>query len=332
MDRISRAEVGGPYASHDDALRAIQNKGFDADPADLTVQEGSADDGDDGTSKESSLKRAAADPMTAQQPRSVTSPNPTTQQVTPDAERDDPSSLPGAPEDGQKPGAMSGPLAKTTKPSQTPSGGGGGMPGPGGEDGDDVSGDENPQDPESQQYDANDGGGSDPIGGAIASIAAQVIRDNPDLFLDHARRVARKVVGKLVQANGLMPHIEDPLANKTPLDVVNDVRKTLPKGSPAAAPSHEDERDEHHGDPAHPLGDHPDDEDDDDSSLPGHMPMGFQRGPRGNLLAATPEAGVGAEAAGVGAAAEGAGAEAAGAAGAEGLGAGLGELAPLLLV
>ncbi len=306
MDRISRAEVGGPYASHDDAMRAIQNKGFDADPADLTVQEGSSDDDDD-TSKESSLRRQAS-PLPppadsgggATMSPPVTNPNPTTQQITPQDPKDpmDTGSSSGAPESPQDQMGMGSPLAKTTKPSQVPSGGGGGMPGPG-EDGDDVSGDENPQDPSSQQYDANDGGGPDPIGGAIASIAMRVMRDNPGTDEQSARRVARKVVGRLVQADvwNMRPHIEDPLADKNPLSVIHDVVKTLPKGSPAAAPSHED---------------------DDESSLPA-APV---RGPAGRMTPApAAEAGAGEAAAGAGAAAEGAG-----------LASGLGELAPLLLL
>jgi hypothetical protein len=129
-------------------------------------------------------------------------------------------------------------------------------------------------------------------------------------------------VGKMIEANALMPNIEDPLADKSPLSVINDVRKTLPKGSPAAAPSHEDDGGEDAPGPGsgEPDGG-PDEDDDDDSSLPGPMPMGFQRGADGRLLAGAPGA-AGTEAAGAGLLGAGAAAEGAGAA----------ELAPLLLL
>lgn len=351
MDRLSRAEVGGPYASHDDAMRAIQNKGFDADPADLTVQEGSSDK-EEGSSKESSLKHAGfpppadsgagvkvkpqpkdplADKDTQDIPESAppaevpeTVPDDTADPTAPD----NGSSLPGVPQDAQEtedPFGTPSPQVVTTKPAQMPSGGGGGMPGTPGtpdQDGDTVGSEEDVQVPPpnlaSGQFDdeapAETMETPDPIGKAVTSVTAQVMRDNPDLPEDLARRVARKVVGKMLQANALMPHIEDPLRDKMPHELVKPIIKSLPKGSPAAAPSHEDDA----RDPAALIGDHPDDEDeDDDSSLP--MAPGFQRGGDGNLLAASPRAGAGAasEAAGVGAATEGAG---------------LAELAPLLLL
>jgi hypothetical protein len=335
VDRISRAEVGGPYASHDDAMRAIQNKGFDTDPADLTVQEGTSDDD---SSKQAvrkqakfpppadsgggaTMKPAPEDPLKGTEPKDAqdVTKDPT-DDVAPDdtadpTAPDNGSSLPGAPEEPVDPLGDPETQVTTTKPAQIPSGGGGGLPGAPGEDApgmpdenEDALGSEEDvsKPPEETAIPET----TDPVGGAIDQVTAQILRDNPELPHTLARKVARKVVGKVVQANALMPNIEDPLADKSPLSVVKDVVKTLPKGSPAAAPSHED--DDGADEPGH---------DDDDSSLPGPMPMGFQRGPGGRLLAATPEAGVGAEAAGMGAAAEG-----------TGLAAGAAELAPLLLL
>ena len=353
MDRISRAEVGGPYASHDDAMRAISNKGFDADPADLTVQEGDSDGG--GDSKQASLKQAKfpppadsgggatmkpspEDPLkdNAEAPKDAQNIDPTDDAAPDDTADptapDNGSSLPTAPDAS---GAPVDPLGDpetqvtTTKPAQIPSGGSGGMPGAPGEetpgmpeeDGDVPGSEEDVSEPPEATAQT-----TDPVGGAIDQVTAQILKDNPELPHTLARRVARKVVGKMIQANALMPNIEDPLADKSPLSVINDVRKTLPKGSPAAAPSHED--DDGADAPADPS-DHqgePDSEsegerDGDDSSLPGPMPLGFQRGGDGRLLAGgAPEAGVGAEAAGL------AGAEGAG------LASGAAELAPLLLL
>lgn len=350
MDRISRAEVGGPYASHDDAMRAIDNKGFDADPADLTVQEGSSDDD---SSKQASLKQAKfpppadsgggatmkpapEDPLKGTEPAPKDAQSPDAPPVAADPADDvapddtaDPtapdngSSLPGAPGEADDPFAVSGPQVTTTKPAQIPSGGGGGMPGMPGDDGETPGMPEEDGDAVGSEEDVSQPpeatATTDPIGSAVDQVTAQVRRDNPDLPEALARRVARKVVGKMIEANGLMPNIEDPLANKSPLSVVKDVAKTLPKGSPAAAPSHED--DDGADAPGPGSGEPDGGPEDDDSSLPGHMPMGFQRGPGGRLLAGTPEAGVGAEAAGMGAAAEG-----------TGLAAGAAELAPLLLL
>lgn len=329
MDRISRAEVGGPYASHDDAMRAIQNKGFDSDPADLTVQEGSSDDDDD-SSKQASLKQAKfpppadsgagatmkpapEDPLKVKDAKPEETPEdagksdeaapPFGDDAAPDdtadpTAPDNGSSLPEAPGEAEDPFAMSGPQVTTTKPAQIPSGGGGGMPGvPGMPEGDgDMPGDEEDVSVDPPQEGETPDTAQDPVSSAIDKVTAQVRRDNPDLPGVLARRVARKVVGKMIQANGLMPDIEDPLANKSPLSVVRDIVKTVPKGSPAAAPSHEDDADGDDGD--------------DDSSLP------FHRGPAGRM---SPGAAPAAE--GAGAAAEGAG-----------LLEGAAELAPLLLV
>lgn len=44
MDRLSHAEVGGPYSSREDAERAIRAGSFDQNAAELAVQEGSEDD------------------------------------------------------------------------------------------------------------------------------------------------------------------------------------------------------------------------------------------------------------------------------------------------
>lgn len=333
MDRISRAEVGGPYASHDDAMRAIQNKGFDADPADLTVQEG---DSDDDTSKEAVRKQAKFPPPADSGGGATSKPSPEdplkdnvpepkdAQNIDPtdDAAPDDTadptapdngSSLPSAPEEAVDPLGDPETQVTTTKPAQVPSGGGGGMPGmsgmpyeetPGTADDteDSVGSEEDVSEPPEATAQT-----TDPVGGAIDQVTAMILEDNPHLPHHLVRRVARKVVGKMVEANALMPNIEDPLAHTSPLQPIRDVIKTLPKGSPSAAPSHEGDA---HGD--------------DDSSLPGPMAPGFQRGGDGRLLAATPEAGVGAEAAGL----AGAGAAAEG----TGLAAGAAELAPLLLL
>ncbi len=332
MDRISRAEVGGPYASHDDAMRAIQNKGFDSDPADLTVQEGSSDDGDD-TSKESSLRTQAKFPPPADSGGGATmKPSPEdplkdNAEAPKDAENVDPTddaapddtADPTAPDNGSSlpvaPDASGAPVdplgdpetqVTTTKPAQIPSGGGGGMPGESGATGEEGE-DGLPDDTEDAVGSEEDvskppeatAQTSDPVGSAIDQVTAQIFQDNPELPHTLARRVARKVVGRLVQADvwNMRPHIEDPLADKNPLEVIHDVVKTLPKGSPAAAPSNED------------------DSGDDDSSLP--APVRRRR----RTPAPAAEAGAGEAAAGVGAAAEGAG-----------LASGAAELAPLLLL
>lgn len=343
MDRVSRAEVGGPYASHDDAMRAIQNKGFDSDPTELTVQEGSSDDDDEGSSKESSLKQAKFPPPADSGGGATMKPAPedplksskdTAKDAAPvPAETDDADAAPDdtadptAPDNGsslpEPPEAAGAPVdplgdpatqVTTTKPAQVPSGGGGGMPGMPGEseipgmpdDTEDAVGSEEDVavDPPGLET-ATDKPSSDPVGGAIDAVTAQILQSNPHLPHHLVRRVARTIVGKMVEANALMPHIEDPLADKNPLSLVHDVKKTLPKGSPAAAPTHED------------------DGGDDDSSLPGPMAPGFQRDADGRLLGASPEAGAGAAAAGEGAA---------GAEGAAGLLGTLGEAAPLLLL
>ena len=264
MDRISRAEVGGPYASHDDAMRAISNKGFDVDPADLTVQEGTSSDDD---SKQASLKQAkfpppadsgggatmkpspedplksavdgeTPEPQVADDPADDAAPDDTADPTAPD----NGSSLPGAPEEPVDPLGDPETQVTTTKPAQIPSGGGGGMPGMPGEEAPGMP--DETEDPVGSEEDVSKppeatAQTTDPVGGVIDKVTAQVLKDNPHLPHHLARKVARKVVGKMVQANALMPSIEDPLADKSPLSVVHDVMKTLPKGSPSGAPSNE---------------------------------------------------------------------------------------------
>lgn len=210
MDRQSHAEVGGPYSNQDDAERAITRGNFSGNKADLIIQEGEADDGE-GTSKEAARKHTAMPgQVSTQAPIGGQPPIPPLGQPMPD---------------------MAPQVPQTTKPSTVPGGGGPSPVSPGGE---------MPQDFSSQQFQnpdtfAQDTPGDDAVSTAIASVAARVRMSNPEVDEPTARRVARQVVGKLVEAGAQlhMVHIEDPLANKTPLDVVRGIpQKKKPQQQP----------------------------------------------------------------------------------------------------
>lgn len=216
MDHQTHAEVGGPYSNKEDAERAIRAGNFSTSPANLGVEQGEPDDADD--SKTASLVKQAdlPDQVTTPGPVGADPIIPTHTRAVPDH---------AAPQ--------------TTKPAQVPSGGGGPSPvSPGGM---------MPQDFSSEQFQSpdtfsGDTPGNDAVSTAIASVAARVRTANPDMDDASARRVGRQVVGKLLRVgNGLFPNIEDPLANKTPLDVVKDVvKKKDPK--PGNPTSHEEDK------------------------------------------------------------------------------------------
>jgi hypothetical protein len=274
VDRTSGAEVGGPYSNREDAQRAIAAGGFDQDAANLSITESS---GNDDGGKEASLHTAAPvmPPVPVSTPGTGQPPMPNLGQPVPDHV-----------------------FPQTTKPAQMPGGGGGG----------DAS--SLPQDPQSDQFDDQpmETEGPDPVASKVSALAVRVMQDNPDMAPDEARRVARKVVGRLMEAfgSGLMPNIQDPLADRNVLDLADQVKKTFPKKEPQR-------------DPSAPMPDHPDDVEDDDSE-------GAPPGPRHPRAPRLP---LGSPSAAPAAAEGGAAAEAGGlAAGA----AELGELAPLLLL
>jgi len=64
---------------------------------------------------------------------------------------------------------------------------------------------------------------ADPVGSKVNAVAVLVARQNPEMDPTTVRRIARKVVGRLVEADwGWSPHqqgIEDPLANKPPFSI-----------------------------------------------------------------------------------------------------------------
>jgi hypothetical protein len=164
VDRTSGAEVGGPYSNREDAQRAIAAGGFDQDAANLSITEST---GSDDGGKEASLHTAAP--------------------VMPSV----PVSTPGT---GQPPMPNLGQpvpdhvFPQTTKPAQVPGGGSSSLP----------------QDPQSEQFDDQpmETEGPDPVASKVSALAVRVMQDNPDMSPDDARRVARKVVGRLVEAFG----------------------------------------------------------------------------------------------------------------------------------
>ncbi|HWB34415.1 MAG TPA: hypothetical protein VHA75_00170 [Rugosimonospora sp.] len=257
--------MGGPYSNREDAERAIRAGSFDQDPAELMVME--SDSGEDGTSRQA-RKTAAWGPF--ETPTTDAAPGPSTPEV-PDLADPVPDQLP-----------------KTTKPAQTP-GGSGGLP----------------QDPMSPQFDPGPTStpGPDPLASTTASVVEEIRAANPGVDSETLIRVASRAVAKLVEADfdpsSMRPHIEDPLRNKTPWQVVKDVKETLP-----------DKEDEEEGEDETPDDEGGGDGKEDDggsggdsgggSSLP-HLPRAL---PLPNLGGAGAGAGA---AEGAGAAAEGAG-------------------------
>lgn len=218
MDRLTHSQVGGPYASRDDATRAIEAGGFDQSSAELTVMENDpeADDG----SKEAVRKQAKDEfPPKPEQPAEPEPPGDGVQpDNVPDMEQKQDPMVPGtedpADEGGFDPEAefgeeqaadpfAAGQMPLTTKPSQMPSGGGGdgmdtGIPG---------------EEPETDE------GSADPVASTIDSVAAVVRRNNPEADEASIRRVARKATARLIAEGfdgGLIPNIEDPLAHRPP--------------------------------------------------------------------------------------------------------------------
>lgn len=202
MDRTSGKEVGGPYATRQDAERAMGS--FDQSPAELDVvseNEESDEDEGDSTSKEGA--KHASGPEGSQFDAGG----------TPETEGDTGPSDPGVEPHGQaEPQTQVAPVS--TKPSQMPSGGGDGGMDPGMSMG-------IPTMPGSPQFDPASMS-TDPIGQGINAVAELIAAENPELDAETTRKVARKVVGRLVTAEDWgwgahMPHIEDPLAHHHPL-------------------------------------------------------------------------------------------------------------------
>lgn len=202
MDRLTNAEVGGPYSNREDAERAIRAGNFDQDPADLIVQEGGDEDDDSGSKQ---AVRKTADFGMFEQPSTGAEPGPNN---------------PDLPELGQpRPDTQ---FPQTTKPAQTPGGGGS---------------DSLPQDPSSSQFDAQpmQTPGPNPLASPTAAVVAMIRQANPGIDNETLIRVASKTVAKLVEADfhpySMLPHIEDPLANKSPLSGFMDLKQDDKGGS-----------------------------------------------------------------------------------------------------
>lgn len=197
MDRLTHAEVGGPYSSREDAERAIRSGAFHQDQGELTVMEGGSDDGDpaDGTSKTS-----AFDPF--ETPATPGSAGPTQPEV-PDIHS-------AMPDNGPK----------TTKPSQVPGGG--------------MGAGTMPMEPTgfADHTQPTDMPGPDSIGPSMGAITAMIVRSNPEADPATIARVASQVMRKLADFNpySMMPQIEDPLRHKSPLEVFRDHQKKDKKG------------------------------------------------------------------------------------------------------
>jgi hypothetical protein len=187
VDRLTNAEVGGPYSNRDDAERAIRAGSFDQDPAELSVQEGDSDsgDGDSDDGGDGSSRTASWGPY--ETPTTGGTPSPSTPDV-PDLAQPRPEQQ----------------FPQTTKPAQTP-GGSGGLP----------------QDPSGMQFDdGSQTSGSDSLASPTAAVVAMIRQANPGIDDETLIRVATKAVARLVEADfdpfSMMPNISDPLANKTP--------------------------------------------------------------------------------------------------------------------
>lgn len=238
-DRLTHETVGGPYASQDDATRAIERGGFSQNAADLIVVPGDdGDDDDDDSGKTASRLAALPEP-----PPAVGDDGEPSEDQAPDAPdaKSDPKSEEVGENDvtnedqpgdvlGMDPAQETGIFPTTTKPSQLPSGSGplqsaqsppGGqalMPG----------GSALPAMPGSPQFAPGglqqaDVTGLDPVAQQIDSVAALVTQDNPGLDEVVVRRIACATVGRYLAAAttnpALMPTIEDPLANTSPFSL-----------------------------------------------------------------------------------------------------------------
>lgn len=205
--------MGGPYASRDDAQRAIERGGFDQDPAELVVTEGSGDD----QSREAVRKHAV--PQAPQGPNPAMGFGPHEVPQTPATKGPaDPgiAPLPRAVPDGVIP-------TKTTKPAQTP---GGTSP---------MDGSSLPTDPNSEQFGGVEPSSSKPastlnnaamlnIASVLRHTARLVREDNPGIDEDAVARIVAKVAGFAD-----VPFLEDPLAEQNPLKLSEDVIKNIIK-------------------------------------------------------------------------------------------------------
>lgn len=199
--------MGGPYSNREDAERAIRAGNFDQDPAELVVQEGESED-------DGSPKTASWGPFQTPTTEATTSP-----------------STPDMPELGQPMPETQFP--KTTKPSQTPGGGGG-----------------TPQDPASDQFDSGpmETPGSNSLASTTAAVVAMIRESNPGIDDETLIAVASRAVEKLADFHpySMTPNIEDPLHGRNPLGLIKDVTKTLPgqqKGKPQQPDESQDEED-----------------------------------------------------------------------------------------
>lgn len=245
-DRLTHETVGGPYASQDDATRAIERGGFSENAANLIVVPGGDDDDDDDDSKKTSSRTAAL----PEPPKAPGDDGDDHDFEKEDVGENDVTDQDQPPEvTGADPAQETGVFPTTTKPSQLPSGSGplqqaqqpaGGqamLPG----------GSALPAMPGSPQFAPGgmqqaDVSGIDPVAQQIDSVAALVRQDNPSLSEDTIQRIARSTVGRYLAARpanpSLMPTIEDPLADKSPFSLTDTTQQADPTagGTKTTAP------------------------------------------------------------------------------------------------
>lgn len=216
--------MGGPYASQDDATRAIERGGFAQSAADLIVVPGGADDDDDDSGKTAS-KTATFPPGDSPADDAEADAADDGEGLAPDLTDDD-----QAPEvTGAPPEQQTGVFPITTKPSQTPIGAGPlqSAPAPPGGMALMPGGAALPPMPGSPQFapggmEQADVSGLDPVAQQIDTVAALVAQDNPTMDSESIQRVARATVGRYLATSTpnnptLIPTIEDPLKDTSPL-------------------------------------------------------------------------------------------------------------------
>jgi hypothetical protein len=208
VDRLSHAEIGGPYANREDADRAIRGGGFQQSPAELVAMEGEPD----GDADDSKTAAKTAGFPSAGAPQTPADPGPAD---------------PGVPELGQPVPEQQfadaeGPM--TTKPAQKPEGAS--------------------SLPEVAPFDTEEPGGGDSVSEAIDKVSHLVRMQNPGMDIPTVRRIARQVVGKLVEADfdpySMVPHVRDPLAHRSPADLLKKMKPEKKPGSPESPSGTED--------------------------------------------------------------------------------------------
>lgn len=207
MDRTSGDEVGGPYATQQDAERAVERNSLGKPSAELKIIEEPHEEGpedDDGgvqrTSVRESFQRTS---------------NQFGDEENAPSDGLDPQDPPFS---GHEQPAPAQEVPQTTKPSQLPEGSSAMQPG--GMQGLPIGLTMDTALPSSPQFDPGSLS-TDPVGTRVNAVASLVQRQNPDMDEETVRRVARKVTGMLVTADwGWHPeeqHIEDPLHHTSPL-------------------------------------------------------------------------------------------------------------------